>query len=69
MSETKPRLAACPTCKKLIEYSVNNKFRPFCSERCRNVDLFRWSEGKYAIVEPLTELPDTLDPVVDDEIE
>jgi len=27
---------------------------PFCSERCRNIDLLRWSKGKYAIVEPLT---------------
>jgi uncharacterized protein len=27
---------------------------PFCSERCRQVDLLRWSQGKYAIVEPLT---------------
>ena len=37
---------------------------PFCSERCRQVDLLRWSQGKYAIVEPLdprqldSELPD-----------
>ena len=27
---------------------------PFCSERCRQVDLLRWSKGQYAIVEPLT---------------
>jgi uncharacterized protein len=26
---------------------------PFCSERCRQVDLLRWSRGKYAIAEPL----------------
>ena len=24
---------------------------PFCSPRCRQIDLYRWSEGKYAIVE------------------
>jgi endogenous inhibitor of DNA gyrase (YacG/DUF329 family) len=29
-------------------------FYPFCSERCRQVDLLRWSKGQYAIVEPLT---------------
>jgi endogenous inhibitor of DNA gyrase (YacG/DUF329 family) len=26
---------------------------PFCSERCRQVDLLRWCDGKYGIVEPL----------------
>ena len=26
---------------------------PFCSERCRNIDLLRWSRGNYAIVEDL----------------
>ena len=34
---------------------MQSKFFPFCSERCRNVDLLRWSDGRYAIVEPLSE--------------
>ena len=61
----------CPICKKrLVGDDVrNSEYFPFCSERCRHVDFFRWSEGKYAIVEPVTELPDTLDPLVDGEIE
>jgi len=37
--QNKPRLVTCPTCKKLIEYSINNKFRPFCCERCQMIDL------------------------------
>ena len=28
---------------------------PFCSERCRKIDLFRWFDGRYPIVEKLTE--------------
>ncbi len=32
---------------------------PFCSKRCRQVDLYRWSQGKYAILEPLS--PEDLD--------
>ena len=28
---------------------------PFCSERCRSIDLFRWFDGRYAIVEDLSE--------------
>jgi hypothetical protein len=45
----------CPICRKPVPAPVGqapNSF-PFCSERCRQVDLLRWSQGKYAIVEPL----------------
>jgi endogenous inhibitor of DNA gyrase (YacG/DUF329 family) len=56
----------CPICSKVIatENVRNSAIFPFCSERCRQVDLLRWSQGKYAIVEPLdptqleAELPD-----------
>mgnify|MGYP000899077065 CR=1 FL=1 len=39
----------CPTCKCETEYSAENRFRPFCSERCRLIDLGQWAEEKYAI--------------------
>ncbi|MCH8533263.1 MAG: DNA gyrase inhibitor YacG [Saccharospirillum sp.] len=36
----------CPTCKKAVVYSTKNPFRPFCSERCKLIDLGEWaSEG------------------------
>lgn len=36
----------CPTCKKAVVYSTQNAFRPFCSERCKLIDLGEWaSEG------------------------
>ncbi len=41
----------CPICNRPV--SAEGKDRPFCSQRCREVDFFRWSDGKYAIVEPL----------------
>ena len=41
----KRRERACPICgKPALEAS-----RPFCSERCRDVDLNRWLSGSYAI--------------------
>jgi len=47
-----PRLAPCPICgKPLVQ-----QFRPFCSGRCRDVDLNRWLKGVYAI--PVTESDD-----------
>jgi endogenous inhibitor of DNA gyrase (YacG/DUF329 family) len=39
----------CPTCGKKVEWLEVNKFRPFCSERCKQIDLGAWAEEKYAI--------------------
>jgi len=39
----------CPTCGTSIEWTPENRFRPFCSERCKNVDLGAWSSGQYAL--------------------
>ncbi len=39
----------CPTCKKEIQYSTENKFRPFCSERCKIIDLGAWANQDYKI--------------------
>jgi uncharacterized protein len=45
----------CPICRKPVSAPVGQSPHcfPFCSERCRQVDLLRWSKGKYAIVKPL----------------
>ncbi|MGZ3429978.1 MAG: DNA gyrase inhibitor YacG [Polyangia bacterium] len=37
----------CPTCKKPVE--AEGKAFPFCSERCRLVDLGNWIDGRYRI--------------------
>ena len=39
----------CPTCGKKVEWSAKNPFRPFCSDRCKQIDLGAWAEEKYAI--------------------
>lgn len=38
----------CPICKKPVVFE-NNPFRPFCSERCKLIDLGRWADNKYYI--------------------
>jgi endogenous inhibitor of DNA gyrase (YacG/DUF329 family) len=38
----------CPTCRREIEWS-QSPFRPFCSERCRLIDLGAWLAEKHAI--------------------
>ncbi len=53
MSETAPGpTGSCPTCRK----PTVEKFRPFCSKRCADVDLHRWFSGRYAV--PVTEYED-----------
>lgn len=50
----------CPTCGIKVEWIAANRFRPFCSERCKQIDLGAWAEEKYAIpaVNPMDEIDD-----------
>jgi len=43
-----PTLVKCPTCKRTLEWSTS-EYRPFCSERCRLIDLGAWLTEKNAI--------------------
>lgn len=47
-----PLTVSCPTCRKRGPW-LEGAWKPFCSERCRMVDLGAWFEGKHAISEPL----------------
>ncbi len=51
MATDRKRLVACPQCKELSEYSTENKYRPFCSERCKLIDLGQWASENYRIPE------------------
>ena len=48
-------VVACPTCARKVEWTEKNTYRPFCCERCKQIDLGAWAEEKYAIpaVSPL----------------
>lgn len=39
----------CPTCRKETDYSADNPFRPFCSDRCKVLDLGAWADEKYRV--------------------
>jgi uncharacterized protein len=55
-----PRVVACPQCGVPVTWSVAAKWRPFCSERCRQIDQGAWASDSYrvAAVDP----PDEFDP-------
>jgi endogenous inhibitor of DNA gyrase (YacG/DUF329 family) len=42
------KLVKCPTCRREIDWSAS-EFRPFCSERCRLIDLGAWLTEKHSI--------------------
>lgn len=42
-------VVACPTCGRKVPWTEENRFRPFCSERCKQVDLGAWASNAYAI--------------------
>ena len=44
-----PPRVKCPTCGREIEWSPASPYRPFCSERCRLIDLGAWLSEKRAI--------------------
>jgi len=43
----------CPFCGRRTEFGPGNRWRPFCSERCRSLDLGAWASESYRI--PLRE--------------
>jgi len=51
-AEGKPRLVSCPQCGKTTPWSTANPFRPFCSERCKTIDLGAWATESYRIPTP-----------------
>ena len=41
-----PTTVSCPTCRAAVPWSSESLFRPFCSRRCKLIDLGEWvSEG------------------------
>jgi endogenous inhibitor of DNA gyrase (YacG/DUF329 family) len=49
----KPRLVSCPQCGAPSPFSPDNPYRPFCSERCKLIDLGQWASETYRV--PLEE--------------
>lgn len=53
-------LVRCPICRRSFKRSESTAM-PFCSDRCRLIDLGRWMGERYAVVaEPETDEADTL---------
>ena len=50
----KPLQVNCPSCQKTVLWTDDFPFRPFCSERCRLIDLGEWASESHRIAgEPI----------------
>ena len=49
MNDTEVRIVVCPQCGGPSRYETANKYRPFCGERCRNIDLGAWANEEHRL--------------------
>jgi endogenous inhibitor of DNA gyrase (YacG/DUF329 family) len=54
-----PRTVRCPACGNLVDWTPQSKWRPFCSERCKTIDLGAWANESYRV--PVVEKDDDED--------
>lgn len=55
---SKNKILRCPTCRMIV--TPKDEDFPFCSDRCRKIDLGKWASGAYKISSPVLD-PDVLE--------
>ncbi|MBA3479743.1 MAG: DNA gyrase inhibitor YacG [Lautropia sp.] len=53
-------MVTCPGCGEVSPYSPVNRWRPFCSERCKMIDLGTWASDGYVVAGETLEADDDL---------
>jgi len=56
--DAKRTILRCPTCRTIV--TTRDEDYPFCSDRCRQIDLGKWANGVYKISSPILD-PDVLE--------
>lgn len=64
MPKKKSQSLRCPTCRTLV--LRDNANFPFCSDRCRLIDLGKWASGGYVISTPVTD-PEQLENMAEEQ--
>jgi endogenous inhibitor of DNA gyrase (YacG/DUF329 family) len=64
MARKKPQSLRCPTCRTLVTRTVENF--PFCSDRCRLIDLGKWASGVYVISTAIND-PEQLESIAEEQ--
>lgn len=60
MQSNKTKIVPCPQCRQDAVFASNNPYRPFCSKRCKLIDLGQWANEDYKISSPV-QPPSTYD--------
>lgn len=58
MPRKHPLKLKCPICKKSVSAATPDF--PFCSDRCRLIDLGKWASGGYVISSPVTDAEEAI---------
>jgi endogenous inhibitor of DNA gyrase (YacG/DUF329 family) len=58
MAKKKTTSLRCPQCRTLV--LTSDEYFPFCSDRCRLIDLGKWASGGYRISSPILD-PEVLE--------
>ncbi|HEX9194000.1 MAG TPA: DNA gyrase inhibitor YacG [Burkholderiales bacterium] len=57
---SKQRYVNCPRCGSPVAWVAENPYRPFCSERCKLIDLGDWAMERYRVpVQEQKDVPDS----------
>jgi hypothetical protein len=54
----KSKILRCPSCRRVV--TAKDEYFPFCSDRCRLIDLGKWASGAYRISSPILD-PEVLE--------
>jgi len=57
----------CPICKKAVKSSDPES--PFCSQRCRTIDLGKWASGEYVISSPVHDAEESIQDVAPEDLD
>jgi endogenous inhibitor of DNA gyrase (YacG/DUF329 family) len=49
VTDAKPLVVSCPQCGAQVAWTSGSKWKPFCSERCKLIDLGDWAAEKFRI--------------------
>lgn len=44
-----PPVVSCPICGTAVPWTAESRWKPFCSERCKLIDLGQWADEKYRV--------------------
>ncbi len=59
-------MVSCPTCGNRVAWAPESTYRPFCSDRCRLIDLGAWANEEYSV--PAETPPDDLEDMIHGEL-